>query len=160
MPLVYKPNENLLRSRAQVLVNNVNCVGVMGKGLARSFVEAYGDEIMRDYMRLCNSKTLRPGDVRFERMPGIQRERAPSREHCVALLATKDHWRDKSRLEWIDLGLLNLRNKMKLHGYGSLAIAPPGCGLGGLSWPDVHPLVEKYLGEFKTEVYAAKPTEN
>jgi hypothetical protein len=61
MPLVYKPNENLLRSRAQVLVNNVNCVGVMGKGLARSFAEAYGDDIMRDYVRLCITKALRFG---------------------------------------------------------------------------------------------------
>jgi O-acetyl-ADP-ribose deacetylase (regulator of RNase III) len=160
MPLIYKPDVNLLRSRAQVLVNNVNCVGVMGKGLARSFAEAYGDDIMRHYTRLCSSKTLRPGDVRFERMSATQRKHAPSREHCVALLATKDHWRDPSRLEWIDLGLSNLHDKMKLHGYDSLAIAPPGCGLGGLAWSDVHPLVEEYLGKFKTEIYAAKPTEN
>lgn len=158
MPLVYKPDENLLRSRAQVLVNNVNCVGVMGKGLARSFAEAYGDDIMRDYVRLCNTKALHPGDVRFERMLAIPRACAPSWEHHVALLATKDHWRDPSKLEWIDSGLLNLRRKMNLYGHTSLAIAPPGCGLGGLAWSDVHPLVEKYLGGFKTEIYAAKPS--
>lgn len=117
MPLVYKPNENLLRSRAQVLVNNVNCVGVMGKGLARSFAEAYGDDIMRDYVRLCNTKALHPGDVRFERMLAIPRARAPSWEHHVALLATKDHCRDPSKLEWIDSGLLNLRRKMNLYGH-------------------------------------------
>lgn len=123
---------DLLRSRADVLVNPVNCVGTMGAGLAKQFARAC-PSIIVGYRRACQRRDLLPGKVMLispNERPGI-----------ISLFPTKNHWRDPSRLSWVRDGLRSLRGKMEEHRLSSVAIPPLGCGLGGLSWAEVGPMI-------------------
>jgi O-acetyl-ADP-ribose deacetylase (regulator of RNase III) len=123
---------NLLDDDAQVLVNPVNCVGVMGRGLALAFRRTF-PSILLPYSVACRTHALRPGMVRLVPLPDGQR--------FVANFPTKQHWRDPSRLEWIQDGLTGFVPALVAREVTSVAIPPLGCGSGGLDWRQVRPLI-------------------
>jgi len=129
---------NLLNAPVEALVNTVNCVGVMGKGIAYQFSRVF-PENSRPYQEACKAKSLRPGGlVVVERVPQLGRPLPLA----IVNMATKDHWRGDSKLEWIESGLEALVEETRRRGWRSLAIPPLGCGNGGLRWEDVRPLIE------------------
>jgi O-acetyl-ADP-ribose deacetylase (regulator of RNase III) len=147
--MIIEKEGNLLKSGCQVLVNPVNCVGVMGKGLALQFKQAY-PEMFTDYQRACTHGELFCGlNLHFWKAT----EAGP----LIVNFPTKTHWRDSSRLEWIDKGLQNLGGTAAIWKWTSMAVPPLGCGLGGLKWEDVYPLIQKYLGSLTCEVWVYVP---
>lgn len=130
---------------ADLLVNTVNCVGVMGKGVALAFKNRW-PSIMPEYQASCRSKALRPGGCQLYPLPD---------RRLWAGLATKDHWRAPSQLAWVRDGLRVLAEQARAAGVRSIAIPPPGCGNGGLSWAEVEPLVLEALEGFDLRIYAA-----
>lgn len=143
---------NIFRSRADALVNPVNCDGFMGKGLALDFKKRF-PEYFPPYKLVCDAKKLRPGKpfcVRLIMQPILLGLRP-----AVIMFPTKDHWKDASRLEWIDEGLAYLKSHYEEWQLKSIAMPQLGCGLGGLKWEDVRPLIEKYFQDelVHVEVY-------
>ena len=135
MPTFTERRGDILRSTAQVLVNPVNCAGAMGAGLAKQFRNRY-PQLDAQYRADCRKGLVKTGQVRLYRV---------SETHTVANLPTKDHWRDPSRLEYIQEGLIALNDALKNHGFTSVAIPGIGAGLGGLDWADVKPLILKLI---------------
>ena len=137
----------LFSSHAQVITNTVNCVGVMGKGVALEFKKRH-PALFADYQARCAKGAVRVGQPYLWEDDRTQ----------VLNFPTKDHWRNPSRLEWIDSGLRYLADHYGTLGIHSLAMPPLGCGNGGLSWADVKPLLIKHLGEIPDlEVYVYEP---
>ena len=131
----YVKQDDLLGSSMQTHVNTVNCVGIMGKGIALQFKERY-PEMFADYQKKC-----RKGEVRLGK-PYVYRVSA---DRLIVNFPTKDHWKNKSSLKSIEDGLKYLSEHAVEWGISSLAIPPLGCGNGGLNWEDVQPLILHYL---------------
>lgn len=131
---------DLLETDAEALVNPVNTVGVMGRGLARQFKEAFPDNF-RAYAAACKAGDVVPGKMFI-----FATERAVEPRFIVNF-PTKRHWRSKSRLEDIEAGLAALVDDVDRLGIRSLAIPPLGCGLGGLAWDRVRPLIESSFAD-------------
>ena len=146
MTIIYVRNQNILESECEVLVCPVNCVGVMGKGLALQFKEEFGEAITHEYQKACKNGTLRPGRPQFLRVYGTN-TRSGTSTYGVINFLTKLHWRDPSRIEWIDTGLQALAAFIRARNISSIAVPRLGCGLGGLNWAHVRPLIEKHLGD-------------
>ncbi|MDQ3339082.1 MAG: macro domain-containing protein [Myxococcota bacterium] len=124
---------DLFAARVDALVNAVNTVGVMGKGLALAFKKKFPDNFTA-YRNACESGELKPGKVfLFDRG-----DRSP---RWVVNFPTKRHWRDASRIDDIRDGLVDLVKQVEARGIESLAMPALGCGLGGLEWKDVRPLI-------------------
>ena len=125
---------DILSEDASALVNTVNCVGIMGKGTALRFKKAF-PENFKAYSEACRNRQVAPGRMFvFE-----TDEFFPS---YVINFPTKTHWRSRSRMEYIDNGLKDLRKEIRNRGIRSIAIPALGCGLGGLSWDEVRPRIE------------------
>lgn len=126
---------NLLEADAEVLVNTVNTVGVMGKGIALQFKQAF-PENFKIYEKACRKDKLQPGKILV----------VPTGQYInpkfIFNFPTKRHWRGKARVEDIELGLTDLVRLVKELQIQSIAIPPLGCGFGGLNWSDVKPLIE------------------
>lgn len=135
---------NIVNDDADILVNTVNVVGVMGKGVALAFKQRW-PSIVPAYTAACRSGRLRGGGCLLFPLPDGRR---------WAALATKEHWRAPSRLEWVEAGLNELARLADAAGAHSIAIPPPGCGAGGLDWASVKPLVLTALGRFDLRIYA------
>lgn len=127
---------NLLESRADALVNPVNCMGVAGRGLALQF-RAVFPENCRAYTEACKANRVRIGSMHiFDRGDG----KTP---RYIINFPTKGDWAKPSKVEWIERGLIDLvRRVSELH-ISSIAIPELGCGLGGLNWLEVKPLIVK-----------------
>jgi O-acetyl-ADP-ribose deacetylase (regulator of RNase III) len=125
---------DLLKADAEALVNTVNCVGVMGKGVALQFKQAY-PENFRVYEQACKKDLIKPGKVLVVPTMGLGNPR------YIINFPTKVHWKGKSKLEYIESGLEDLARQIRAHGIQSIAIPPLGCGNGGLDWRDVEPLI-------------------
>jgi O-acetyl-ADP-ribose deacetylase (regulator of RNase III)/uncharacterized protein YwgA len=141
---------DLFESNAQTLVNTVNCVGVMGKGVALGFKKRF-PEMYEDYVRRCKA-----GEVRLGR-PYLYRSLVPP---WILNFPTKDHWRSVARLQDIVRGLDYLEQHYKEWGITSLAVPPIGCGEGQLEWRVVGPTLYRYLSRLDTpvELYAPHGT--
>jgi len=141
---------NILESKAQTLVNTVNCVGVMGKGLAKAFRDQW-PEMYREYQAACRRRELRSGK------PFLWRDLHKQ----ILCLPTKDNWKGSSKYEFIEAGLEAIRQQYRDWNIKSLAVPPLGCGLGGLEWDKVRALIEKHLGDLplETEVYEPMPAD-
>ena len=126
---------DLLKQDAEALVNAVNCVGVMGRGIALQFRKTF-PENFKVYECACKRGEVRPGSMMvFE----THRLKNP----CYVInFPTKRHWRDKSRITDIESGLEALVAEVKRLGIRTIAIPPLGCGLGGLEWSAVRPRIE------------------
>jgi O-acetyl-ADP-ribose deacetylase (regulator of RNase III) len=127
---------DILKAKADALVNTVNCVGVMGRGIALQFSKAF-PEMFRAYEAACKRGDLQPGQVLTHDLGRLEPP------HYVINLPTKKHWRGKSRLEYIEAGLEALVDEARRLGISSVAVPPLGCGLGGLDWTEVRPRIEQ-----------------
>ena len=123
---------NLLTADVDALVNPVNVVGVMGKGLALQFKKAF-PENFKSYDQACKAGEIAPG-----KMHVVKRLTSP---RFIINFPTKKHWRHPAKLEYIRDGLHDMVKQSKALGLESIAIPPLGCGNGGLSWSDVKPLI-------------------
>ena len=126
---------NLLESDVVALVNTVNCVGVMGKGIALQFKQAF-PENFKKYKEACDA-----GEVQLGRMLVFKTE-SPTNPAYIVNFPTKKHWKEKSQLSHIQTGLLALVEELRIRDIKSIAIPPLGCGNGGLLWQDVEPLIQ------------------
>lgn len=138
---------NLFESKAQALVNTVNCVGIMGKGIAQEFKKRY-PEMFKDYNDRCTK-----GEVQLGK-PYIFK--SLYEDKAIINFPTKKHWRSVSRIEDIYNGLEYLTMKYKDWGVTSIALPPLGCGNGGLEWDIVGPLIYRELSklDIPIEMYA------
>ncbi|MFH0982949.1 MAG: macro domain-containing protein [Planctomycetota bacterium] len=129
---------NLLEADAEALVNTVNCVGYMGKGIALQFKQAF-PENFKVYERACEREEVRPGKMLVYETGTMHPPR------FIINFPTKRHWRGKSRIEDIEAGLVALVEEVKSRGIRSIAVPPLGCGNGGLEWPQVRARIVRAL---------------
>ncbi|MDA8219165.1 MAG: macro domain-containing protein [Dehalococcoidales bacterium] len=142
---------DIIGSDSEAVVNTVNCVGVMGRGIALQFKNAY-PENFEAYAAACHRHEVQPG-----RMFVFETGRL-GRPRFIINFPTKRHWRGKSRLEDIESGLRALVVEVRARGIGSISIPPLGSGLGGLAWMNVKPLVERAARELpEVEVVVFEP---
>jgi O-acetyl-ADP-ribose deacetylase (regulator of RNase III) len=129
-------NGNLLTAPAEALVNTVNTVGIMGRGIALQFKQAY-PAMFREYERACKAGEVKLGKVQVFDLGGLA-----GGPRWIINFPTKGHWRADSRIADVHAGLKDLvATVRKLH-IRSIAIPPLGCGNGGLDWNQVRPLIE------------------
>ncbi len=141
--MIKETTASLFDLRVDAIVNTVNCVGVMGKGIASEFKTRF-PKCFAPYQRACKENKLRPGKPVYlapeDRSPGI------------LLFPTKDDWKHPSRTEWIEAGLGYLRNHYRDWGIRSIAMPQLGCGEGGLNWTEVRPLIHSILGNTDLDI--------
>lgn len=143
---------DLLEADVEAWVNPVNCVGVMGRGLAAQFKRAYPD-MFEAYRAATKAGEVAPGVLHVHELSGGR--------GFVVNLPTKRHWRAKARLEDVDAGLIALASWAREQGVASLAIPRLGCGLGGLDWEVVRPRVQDALGPLEgvdVRIYGPAPS--
>lgn len=129
---------DILQAEVEALVNTVNCVGVMGRGIALLFKKAFPDNF-KAYAAACKRGEVLPGRMFvFETGRLIQ-------PYYIINFPTKRHWRGKSRIEDIESGLAALVKEIQLRNIRSIAIPPLGSGLGGLDWNEVRPRIERAM---------------
>ncbi len=137
--MIKETSGNLLNAEAEALVNTVNCVGVMGKGIALQFRQAY-PEMFREYAKACKAGKVRPGKMWVYETGSLHNPK------FIINFPTKRHWKGKARIEDIEAGLHALVADLKRLKIKSVAVPPLGCGNGGLDWNDVRPRIVKALG--------------
>ena len=133
---------DLFTSPAQTIVNTVNTVGVMGKGIALEFKKRY-PSMFETYKLACEKKRLKTGKLML----------CYEADHLVLIFPTKENWRNPSRLEYIEQGLIKFTNMYAESGITSIAFPRLGCGNGELSWDEVRLLMEKYLKDLPIDIY-------
>jgi len=137
---------NLLDAPTEAVVNTVNTVGVMGKGIALMFKEAF-PENFRAYEEAAKREHVRIGHM------FVTENRSLDGPQWLINFPTKKHWRQPSKLEWIVDGLKDLRRVIEEKGIRSIALPPLGCGNGGLDWNDVRPEIERASGTCPGSIY-------
>jgi O-acetyl-ADP-ribose deacetylase (regulator of RNase III) len=143
---------DILKDESDALVNTVNCVGVMGRGIALQFKDAY-PENLKVYAAACKRGEVKPG-----RMLVFETGKLTPPRYIINF-PTKRHWRGRSRLEDIESGLAALVKEIRARDIQSIAIPPLGSGLGGLDWTSVKPRIEeamKALPDVRVSVYEPK----
>jgi O-acetyl-ADP-ribose deacetylase (regulator of RNase III) len=142
---------NILRADVEAIVNTVNCVGVMGRGIALQFKKAWPDNF-NAYAAACKQQEVLPG-----RMFITETGQLTSPQYIINF-PTKRHWRGASKIGDIELGLNALAHNIKEKGIRSIAIPPLGSGLGGLAWADVRQLIEEKLTNLDdVSIYVYEP---
>lgn len=140
---------DLLKSDADALVNAVNCVGVMGKGIALQFREAFPANF-KSYKAACQRSEVKPGAM-FVSETGISRPR------YIINFPTKLHWKDPSRIEYIQTGLQALGQEIESRGIRSIALPALGAGLGGLDWQEVKQEIISALNNLNADITIYEP---
>ena len=149
--MIHESTGNLLRADAEALVNTVNCVGYMGKGIALQFKQAF-PENFREYEKECRLGNIKPGRILIFETGMMMNPR------YIINFPTKRHWRGQSRIEDIKDGLQSLTDEIKRLNIKSIAIPPLGCGNGGLDWNIVKPIIMNALsGITDTDVFLFAP---
>ena len=144
---------NLLLAPVQALVNTVNTEGVMGKGIALQFRQAYPD-MFKAYAEACKAGAIQLGRMDVHDLGGLAEG-----PRWIINFPTKGHWRAKSRLPDIEAGLRDLVATVRRLGIRSIAVPPLGCGNGGLDWADVRPMIElAFDGAPEVEVLQFAPS--
>lgn len=133
---------SILTSQAQTVVNTVNTVGVMGKGLAAAFKARFPD-MAKAYRKLCAAKQFQIGQLWLWKAP----------DQWVLNFPTKKHWRNPSKLSYVEVGLKKFVAQYEERGIHEIAFPRLGCGNGELDWQDVRPLMESYLKPLPITVY-------
>ncbi len=131
---------NLLEDESEALVNTVNCVGVMGKGIALQFKKAFPDNF-KEYKKACDKKKVVPGKM------FIFKHKDMFSYKWIINFPTKRHWKGKSKIEDIDSGLKDLVRQVKKINIESIAIPPLGSGLGCLDWEVVKSKIVSAFGK-------------
>ena len=137
---------DILQSKAQTLINTVNCVGIMGKGIALEFKNHFPD-MFKDYFERCERKEVKPGE------PYLYKSLFPPQ---IVNFPTKDHWKSVSRVADVESGLKHILAHYREWGITSLSIPPLGCGNGQLEWRTVGPLIYRCVRQMDipVEMYA------
>jgi O-acetyl-ADP-ribose deacetylase (regulator of RNase III) len=138
--MIERTRGDILQADAEALVNTVNCVGVMGRGIALQFRKAF-PENYRIYRAACDRKQLQPGAMLVHDLGRLTNPR------YIINFPTKRHWKGKSRIEDIEAGLTALVEEVRRRDIRSVAVPPLGAGLGGLKWEDVRPRIERAFHE-------------
>ena len=133
---------SIFDSPAQTLVNTVNTVGVMGKGIAKGFKARY-PEMFREYKEFCDRHVIRIGTLHCWRSPS----------RWVLNFPTKTTWKQPSKIEFIEAGLKTFAHHYKDLGIQSISFPPLGCGNGQLDWADVRPVMLKYLFDLDIPIF-------
>ncbi len=135
---------DIITADVEALVNTVNCVGIMGRGIALQFKNAFPDNF-RAYEAACRRQEVQPGRM------FVHERHALTGPRLIINFPTKRHWKGKSRMADIESGLAALVEDIRRRGISSIAIPPLGSGLGGLAWPEVRARVVEALAAL-TEV--------
>lgn len=143
---------NILDSQAEALVNTVNTVGVMGKGIALQFKKAYPNSF-KAYYQACKNKEIEIGKLFVTKDSNVS-----TGEKVIVSFPTKKDWRKPSEYEYIEKGLQDLMNVINNYKIKSIAIPPLGSGNGGLEWEKVKNIIARYLGQLDIEVFVYEPT--
>lgn len=133
---------NLFEVKTEAVVNAVNCVGVMGKGIALEFKKKFPADYFNSYKIACQTGELAIGKVQIYAL-----KNALTMPHYIINFPTKNHWREQSRIEDIESGLQSLVEAIEKYEIRSIAMPALGCGLGGLDFQKVRLLIEN---AFKT----------
>lgn len=142
---------DLLAQSADAIVNTVNCVGVMGKGIALQFRKKWPANF-KAYAAACESGELRIGNMFVFDCGGLLQP------NFIINFPTKNHWREKTKISYIDDGLADLAQVIRKLGIRSIAIPPLGCGNGGLLWSDVRRKIENAFSELSgVQVFLFEP---
>lgn len=145
---------NLLEADVEALVNTVNCVGIMGKGIALQFKQTFPENFI-EYSKACRSNQVQLG-----RMFTVLLNSFINPKYIINF-PTKQHWKERSRLNNIRTGLESLVAEVENLNIKSIAIPPLGCGNGGLRWDEVRPIIESaFKGLDGIEVYVYEPSGN
>jgi O-acetyl-ADP-ribose deacetylase (regulator of RNase III) len=142
---------DILRSDAEALVNPVNTFGVMGKGLALQMKQTFPANYQA-YAAACKAGALVPGKLLC-----IQDYNLLSGSKLIINFPTKTHWRLPSEYSYIEQGLAALQLYIVENKVASLATPALGCGLGGLNWEIVKPLIVRAVGHLEAEVFVYEP---
>ena len=129
-------NGDIFTSSCDFLINPVNTVGIMGKGLALEFKKRFPNNFIH-YQACCKNSSLTIGKLLI----------VPENGKAIINFPTKKHWKDNSELNYIVLGLEKLKIAIPRYGITSIAFPKIGCGLGNLDWKDVFPLIQKFADE-------------
>lgn len=139
-------NESIFESDCEAWVNPVNCVGVMGAGLAKAFKQKF-PYYFSNYKEKCMTDRIETGLIDIY-------NNGCNHPRFLISFPTKKHWNNASKLEYIEKGIISLKEILKSKRIKSVAIPALGCGLGGLKWEDVLPLIESLdSDDIKIEVY-------
>lgn len=143
---------NLLEADVEAVVNTVNTVGIMGKGIALMFKDRFPANFAA-YARACEHEEVRIGKM------FVTENRQLFGPKWIINFPTKTHWRARTKIEWIEEGLEDLVRVIKEKNIRSIAVPPLGCGNGGLDWADVQPLIVNALGNSESlEIVVYEPT--
>ncbi len=134
--------QNIFKQDVEAIVNTVNCVGVMGRGIALQFKKNY-PENYKFYLKACKDKEVRIGKMLVFKTNTLHNPK------YIINFPTKDHWKSKSKIQDIESGLKALIEIIKHNNIKSIAIPPLGCGLGGLDWREVLPKIQTAFMEAK-----------
>ena len=134
---------DIFKSRCEVITVTVNCIGVMGAGIARTCKELY-PKTYRQYRQKCRIGQYKPGKPILTNV-----------DRPILLFPTKNHWRNGSQYKWIQEGLERIRQNA--HCFNSIAIPPLGCGHGGLDWNRVKSMIQKELGSLDKHIEVYEP---
>lgn len=140
MSIITTQGNLLEQNDVDAIVNTVNCVGVMGKGIALQFKKKWPTNF-KAYAMACKLGQVKTGQMFIYHAGELATPK------YIVNFPTKDHWRGKSRIEFITTGLTDLVGQIKQLGIMSIAIPPLGCGNGGLDWQQVQPLIEKAFND-------------
>lgn len=153
MSISFKTGD-MFSENVEAIVNTVNCVGVMGKGVALEFKRRWPNNY-KAYKRLCDEKRIKPGKMFVHELSSLLGEDGP---RFLINFPTKNHWRGKSKISYITDGLDDFVHQVRRYGIRSVALPPLGCGNGGLDWAEVKPLIESKLADLpEVEVVVFEP---
>ena len=142
---------NIFAEDAEAIVNTVNCVGVMGQGIALQFKNVFPENFAA-YAKACRREEVTPGRMFIFETGELTNPK------FIINFPTKRHWKEKSRIEDIDAGLSALAADIRKRQIQSIAVPPLGCGLGGLDWGLVRSRIEATLGQLtKVDVIVFEP---
>lgn len=141
---------NLLEDTAEAYVNTVNTVGVMGKGIALQFKQAFPD-VFKQYVKDCRAGVVQVGKMHVVDVHGLANPK------YIINFPTKQHWRNPSKLEYIETGLNDLVRLVKELNIQSIALPPLGCGNGGLDWLVVRPMIIDAFGNMDVKIHLYEP---
>ncbi len=138
-----KKSGNLLEEHVEAYINTVNCVGIMGKGIALQFKQAYPDNY-NAYKNACNKNEVQIGKMFVFELNSLMEKK------YIINFPTKKHWKEKSEIDYIEKGLDDLVSVIDKYKIKSIAIPPLGCGYGGLDWKSVKPIILSKLDRIKS----------
>ncbi|WP_439698184.1 macro domain-containing protein [Mucilaginibacter sp. AW1-7] len=149
--MIHFTQGNLLKSNARALVNTVNTVGVMGKGIALQFKNTFPLNY-KVYQDACKHQKLTTGQLLIVHENDLLRG-----EKTIINFPTKQHWKQPSTYEYIESGLVALQKYLIENPVDSLAMPALGCGNGGLDWEVVKPMIVEYLSAIEADIFVFEP---